>query len=155
MKEALRGRSFSPVRPWPAPWSGPPQPPPALPALLPARSRTPPEGSWCVPLDSRQPHFWKQASQAGSWRGQMAGGVGGVHREEVGPSSTWLACFKNQKASNPFPPMLPLWLGSDSILIIFIFIIPIKSALTHSNHTGYNPDGRARASACRQPLIPT
>lgn len=87
-------------------------------------------------LDPRQPHFCQQANQAGRWQGQMAGGAGGDMGRSSHPPSTSLLQKKEKKTSVSSPPMLPLWMGSNSISIIFMFIILIKSALMHSNRTG-------------------
>lgn len=48
----------------------------------------------------------------------MVGGWQG-HREEDGTTSMQLACLKRPQT----PSNSPSWLGSDSIVIIFIFII--------------------------------
>lgn len=52
-------------------------PSPSSPPFLPPQAPLQVTAPSMPPLDSRQPHFWKRANRAGSWRGQMAGATGG------------------------------------------------------------------------------
>lgn len=99
------------------------------------------------PLDSRQPHFWKRANRAESWRGQMAGATGGGM--EAGQHITHATglLLKKKKTSRFFPSNVPSLTWFQRVLIIFTFTVVIKSARTHFNQRGIVlPAGTAQQS---------